>query len=101
MEVVQREDGTYYHGTTVEIDDESPQTCSFEEGTARYARASRVLKAIREKFDTFKPPPMRLPEIEDICRKNYAISCFHTLGDGSLSLEHAEASDYHWLQQSA
>ncbi|KAJ4350348.1 uncharacterized protein N0V89_008969 [Didymosphaeria variabile] len=72
MEVIKKKDGTYQHGATL-ILDESPQTCTFEDGKALYLTAARVLESISAKLFTCKPPPMLLPSIDDICRKDYAV----------------------------
>ncbi|KAL1591985.1 hypothetical protein SLS60_011577 [Paraconiothyrium brasiliense] len=72
MEVIKRADGTYQHGTTL-ILDESPPTCTFEDGQARYHTAARVLESISDRLMTCKPPPMLIPPINDICRKDYTV----------------------------
>ncbi|KAL5396812.1 hypothetical protein PMIN04_004227 [Paraphaeosphaeria minitans] len=60
-------DGTVIFGTNGELDLSSP-TCTIDEGMARYAYVAQVLAAIDERLRKCKPPPMKLPRIQEICR---------------------------------
>lgn len=44
-----------------------PPVYSFEKDMARYKHCAQVLTAISERLDKCKPPPMKLPDIEQIC----------------------------------
>ena len=53
--------------------EEPTPTCTVAEGQDRYNRAQHVLEAIRERFQKCLPPPMSLPQLDEICRNTHVI----------------------------